>query len=254
MRIIYCDEAGSSRLEPVIVVAGVMIDADKQLIAVEEYLDALAAQYISEADLPHFVFHATEIWSGNKYFADRGRWPLKKRLDILKALADIPRRFDIPIAIGFIEKKPFWDEHEKIGITPPPPPEADIFLHAITFSECAMSAEITLRHISKINSAIGLLIAENRPEVHKVVKDSHAFLQNPKLVADAGFQTEHLPLRRIRDTVHFAKKSESRPLQLADACAFFTKGHLIKNEHAEEFYQMILPQLGLIPKADMQRA
>ena len=37
VRVVYLDESGTSRREPLAVVAGVIVDGDQQMIAVEEH-------------------------------------------------------------------------------------------------------------------------------------------------------------------------------------------------------------------------
>jgi hypothetical protein len=61
MRLTYLDESGTARHEPYFVVAAIIIEADKQLVAVEQRLDAIAEKHIPEVDRPGFVFHATDI-------------------------------------------------------------------------------------------------------------------------------------------------------------------------------------------------
>ena len=63
VRLAFMDEAGTSRREPFVVVAAVMIHADTQLIPVEECLEELVEKHIPEGDRDGFVFHATNIWS-----------------------------------------------------------------------------------------------------------------------------------------------------------------------------------------------
>ena len=60
MRFIYLDEAGISNPanEPYLVVAGVIIDADHQWMAVEPHLHVLAETCAPQPRRPNFVFHA----------------------------------------------------------------------------------------------------------------------------------------------------------------------------------------------------
>jgi hypothetical protein len=43
----------------------------------------------------------------------------------------------------------------------------------------------------------------------------------------------------IVETVHFAEKAESMPLQVADTCAFVIKRRLMDKEDAGEFYGLL---------------
>jgi hypothetical protein len=60
-----------------------------------------------------------------------------------------------------------------------------------------------------------------------------------------------LPLRKIRGAVHFASKSESKALQLADVCAFLIRGHYAKHPHNWPLYRRIRRALALIPYKDV---
>jgi hypothetical protein len=57
-------------------------------------------------------------------------------------------------------------------------------------------------------------------------------------------------LSRVVDTVLFAEKSESSPLQVADACAFAIKRHLMKTPEADRFYKSLVRKMVIGPKAE----
>ena len=61
MRLVYLDEAGISRDNPTLTVAGVLIHGDKQSHQVEGDINALIEKYIPEPDRLGFVFHATDM-------------------------------------------------------------------------------------------------------------------------------------------------------------------------------------------------
>ena len=56
MRLTYLDEAGTAQHEPYFVVAAIIIEADKQLVAVERHLDEITVKHIPAEDRPGFVF------------------------------------------------------------------------------------------------------------------------------------------------------------------------------------------------------
>jgi hypothetical protein len=87
VRLIYLDEAGISNPaeEPLLVVAGVMINADLQFKQIEAHLDELLSKHVPEDQRETTVFHAMELFHGTKQF-HRDRWPLQKRLEILDEL------------------------------------------------------------------------------------------------------------------------------------------------------------------------
>jgi hypothetical protein len=80
--------------------------------------------------------------------------------------------------------------------------------------------------------------------VRLAVKQAHAMFRNPSEIKKYGLDKNRLlPFRNIRDTVHCARKEESRHLQLADACTFFIKGHLNQQVVGDPFYSELRPQL-----------
>ncbi len=92
VRLIYCDESGLAA-ERFIVVAGVIIEADKQYMPVANYLRSLIEEFIEPKDRRNFSFHATDIFSGGKIYKDKEKYPLQKRIQLLSRLLEIPAIF-----------------------------------------------------------------------------------------------------------------------------------------------------------------
>lgn len=67
--------------------------------------------------------------------------------------------------------------------------------------------------------------------------------RNPVAVTQVGLDPEWFPFVIIKDTVHFARKNESRALQVADACTFILRGHFLNRKHNDRFYKVLKPQL-----------
>ena len=246
MRIVYLDEGGTSRLESPAVVAGVIVNGDTQLIPVEEHLERLVAKHIPEEHRDGFVFHATNIWSGTKFFRDDKLWPLDRRLEILDDLVQIPNKFEMPIVFGYCPRNEL--------VTVPPDTvlnEAgrDIIVHAVAFAECAFLIEKVMREAWPEEAAI--LIAEDRARVKQTIREVHSWMRNGNIPRQ-GMAIEYMPLTHIRDTVHWAKKMESRHLQLADICTFVIRGHLNNHPHNALLYNQIRPMMIAYPKSDDQ--
>src|SRR2546430_2602291 len=88
VRLVYLDESGSST-EPFLVVAGVIIDADKQWRLVERNVNELIGKYVPEENQKGFIFHATDMLGGHGIFAKhRERWR-----EALRELLEIPSKF-----------------------------------------------------------------------------------------------------------------------------------------------------------------
>ena len=66
VRLVYFDEAGIGDVakEPFAVVAGVIVEGDKQWRAVEAHLRTLVEQYVQPNDQAGFIFHAKDIHHG----------------------------------------------------------------------------------------------------------------------------------------------------------------------------------------------
>lgn len=245
--IVYLDESGTSRREPLALVAGVVVHGDLQMVAVEEHLQRLVRKHIPETDWENFSFHATNIWSGTKYYKDDDAWPLKRRLAILHDLVEIPQKFDLPIV--------FRDCPRDVPVTVPPDVVLDergrdAIVHTVAFFQCVCLVEKNMRNIWP--DEVALLIAEDRPAVKKTVREVQLWAQNKTLPRRLD-QREYLPLTHIRDTVHWAGKKESPLLQLADTCAFVIRGHLNDRRYNQPLYSKLHPVMVTHPKSDAER-
>jgi len=111
VRLVSVDEAGISNKaqEPVLVVAAVIVDADKQFVALERQIDNIVARHIPQEHQAGFVFHASQLFNGGgKIFTrDNAAWPLEKRLAIADELAAIPARFHLPLTMTFVPRAEF---------------------------------------------------------------------------------------------------------------------------------------------------
>jgi hypothetical protein len=164
-----------------------------------------------------------------------------------------PRRFQLPITLGFVRRDEFVRDisprmAKDLGKTRLSDKEIDVVLHAIAFMNASIIVERTMRMISP--KEVALIIAEDRDRVKTQIKEMQRFLQNPKRVAHLQKDEDCLPLTRIRDTVHFAKKQESVALQLADMCAFVIRGYLSGHPMNKPFYEAIHPLMLVHPKDD----
>jgi hypothetical protein len=238
VRLSYLDEAGNSPGEGFLVVGGVLIDGDRQRGGVENHFTILLQKHVPIEDRAGFIFHATDIWSGGGYFKDRDKWPLQKRLAILDDLVAIPAKFDLPVVFGTVDWSKFGFEILKPGSTEH---DLQVAAHTVAFGHCCMGIERFMR--MTFPNEITILIAEDRDKVRKALKDAISVFRNPPAVAQLGLDPEWFPFVIIKDTVHFAKKSESRALQVADACSFILRGHFLKRKHNDRFYKVLKPNL-----------
>ena len=72
VRIAFLDEAGRSRGEPVIVVAGPIVNGDRTYRQLVDRLRDITNTFLPEADRKGFVFHAKDIFhASGPYFKPR---------------------------------------------------------------------------------------------------------------------------------------------------------------------------------------
>jgi hypothetical protein len=234
VRMAYLDEAGISnpKHEPFIVVAGIIVDADNQWKKVEDNLNSIIEEFIPEDEQEACIFHATELFSGGKRFP-REKWPREKRWEILSEILSIPEKLNLPIIYGDINRAKF-SPIDSIGIS-----GVVEQAHAFACFGCVRSLQQWMKEFTPENE-VALLIAENNHLSRRFIQDVLAIVRQPKTIQR---NPDLYPLDRIIETVHFAEKTHSSLLQIADACAFIIKRQLMKAKDSEQFYQLIEKQL-----------
>ena len=220
MRIVYSDEAGvgDGAVEPITVVAAIVVHADSQAEPIEHAVDQILLDLIPPEERETFEFKA------NKLFARRDKGNNEQRLRRLLGLIDT---FELPIAHGAahrvnvkqdrLEKQIPWDEH---------------IPQNIAFMLAATGVETLMREWHPSEKALWIA-DETRARV--LMKPSlKTYQQRALLPTEKATQFSH-----IMDTVYFGDSKESRFIQLADVCSFFLKQHHMSNISAEPYYQLI---------------
>lgn len=238
VRFVYLDESGTSK-ERVVVVAGVIMDADRDWRLVEDYLLDLIEEYIPEEHRSLAApFHACEMFHGQGIFDPRrSNYPQEKAHEALKKLLGIPALFHLPIVCGHMVKS------EETGLDKYQRQERLEQNQAIAFALCALAAERYMKaHASPLE--VASLFAENNKQTWKAIKKMHLLLRGKgarSLTNDAMLSllleiaSDCLPVRRIVDTVSFQDKDDALFLQIADACALVIRYFYEGNPKASEF-------------------
>jgi Protein of unknown function (DUF3800) len=236
MRLVYLDEAGISNPahEPHLVVAGVIVDADRKWKELETYLRQLAISTFPDRDPYRFVFHAKDIWHGNGVF-DRKKWRLQDRLKSLQQLAQIPRLFDLPIVAGCIDREAMRKEVLKRY-----PTMSAKAIRSITHTQAFLVAVQCVEYWmeTKASDEVAMLIAEDTDQVKEAIQRFHDGYTDPAFDNSDAFRSKY-----IIDAVNFAKKQNSLLLQIADHCAFIIKRKLMERQHADQLYNQIHSQI-----------
>jgi hypothetical protein len=235
VRIVYLDEAGISnpRHEPFVTVAGVIVNGDRQWLSVEQHLRELTTRYIPDDKPDGFFFHATELFSGGKTFT-RDKWPRDQRWAILRELCEIPSLFKLPVVVAHIERSEFAKSNAELSRS-----ELTVHAHLIASVVCTITVERYMRqHADK--DEVALLIHENNDRAAAWMRGLHNTLRTQHATRSFSAYndiSEFLPLSRIIDTIHFAAKTDTSILQIADACAFVCKRKLMGKRESDYFFE-----------------
>jgi hypothetical protein len=239
VRIAYLDEAGKSKHEeePYLVVAGIILHGDEHWRPLEEHMRAIGRRYLPDDPKP--LFHAKDIFHGTgKFDRNLPAWPRERRWQLLSELCEIPRDFKLPVVFGFTQRDRFRENVLQVD----PGASKELILtisHADTFVKAAMSIETWMHRVVPTETA--MIIAEDSPKMKRILKDAHAGYSNR--FAKVGEENKMFHSNHIIETAHFATRSESMPLQLADACAFVIKRHLMEKDDAASFFSVLREEL-----------
>jgi hypothetical protein len=245
VRYVFIDEAGTSAEEPVTVVVGLIIDADKQLMlaeaAVSEVLGAVPKQFRTE----DFEFHALEIWNSPKY---REHWLMSDRLGLLRRMMALPRRLRIPITMCMARRDAEGDFPIPEGMT-----RAQV-QHVMAFGNVITHSDKYIRDHAEPNE-VATVVAEDVPEMRRHLQRLPKFFRDnpfrPSAVRPTleeirlGYTVQETDVRvsRIRSSVHFVQKGDDPLIQLADACAFGFRRYFSNQKFGEDFVMSILGDL-----------
>lgn len=263
-RFVYLDEAGISNpeQEPWVVVAGFVLHADGQWKGLDRYLGDMIDDIFPEGPPEDFYFRGYDLWSGSKqgYFAspqNGGRFTGEQRWKILEQLISIPGLYSLPVVLGINDRRDhvFRSPEHGDGVHPLAPADEVIAEQASCYFQCALQVEKLMREHAQ-EDEVAILIAEHGP-ANKPVKQVHNWIRKAKSVADLVNDaelnpewTQFLPVERIVETAHFANKTDSLPLQLADICAFIIKRHMCGKEKSEPLYERLVDAMLYRPRLD----
>jgi len=225
-KFVYLDETGiNPSRDKDTIVAGVFINPDSDLDAIDSGLNEVminkvpSSIYLSQSTIrpEGFVFHAKDYINGTGLFRNlknREEWDGGKGLEIASAI------------VGVIEEnniKCVWAKASNDrGIK-----EA--------YSAAVISLMIRVDHFMLANhyGEICMVVAEHN-DYKRFLKDALVLLKNPIGVHKNNLDGSLLPLKTIKDTVHFVEKPECRAIQLADTVCYIRKRSLEGNQYYTE--------------------
>jgi hypothetical protein len=249
---IYLDDAGLSnpRHEPFVVVAGVMVDADRHWLKLERHLEAMGDAYAPPDQRDKFFFHATELFSGGGFFP-RDKWPREERWKILDQLVSIPEKFGLPVVAGWVERAKLAEKFPGLDV-------ATLTVHAqsIAYIICTYAAEMYMQRGKDIRPGeVASIVIENNNQARKQIAAMHGFNRNPKN-ADVlkSLKFGELVLKRVIGSPHFEEKGQSSLLQLGDVCAFAIKRRLMRKPESNRFYSRLQPRMVILDKSELDES
>ncbi len=245
MRIAYLDESGigDSKAEPFVVVAGVIVHADLQIRSIEQYLCDMAGDYIHPQLRKFSHFHAKELFNGGKTF-NRQTYPDELRWKILREICEIPRKFDLPVVMGFVPREKYkattfrscWSG-KKLAVG----------AQALASTCCLIAVERYMRQTA--GGEVAALVYENNNDARGLIRNTQLILRDSDFTAHLSDDflgptwRSYLPLSRIVESPLFSEKSESSILQVADAVAWSINRKLRNAHNCDMFFEPIDKQL-----------
>jgi hypothetical protein len=252
VRLVYVDEAGigNPKHEPFVVVAGVIVDADRKLSQLRAALNAVIDRHIPPEARDGFVLHATEIFNGGGKLFGRGTsesWSIARRLAIAVDLAKIPAEIGLPLAFGWVDRELFAGTFEP-GENPSRH-ERTKDEHVVSYLRCAQVIDRWMR--DRTDEENCMLIVENNESARSLILEVHRVFQDEKALNLLPHEWEFLPLRRIQEDPLFQPKRSSSPLQMADFCAYVYK-RILMNPTDERFVPFWEPMRAMASHFDRE--
>jgi hypothetical protein len=239
MKYAYIDESGVSIHERVLVVAGVLVDADSQWKSAAEHLDLLVEEFVPVEHRNGFIFHATELFHRSGPIAkDRAH-------EALEAILKLPAQLGLAVAFGYVRKLPLPElpsglpqkiRRKQVSI--------DIGInHSVAFCLCTIGVERYMKEDTHPDE-IATLIVENNTDTQRDIKSAYNAMKGKNLKSERERfiwdflrrrHPESLPIRRVIDVPHMVQKHEASLLQIADACAMVIRHCLEERTNAQPF-------------------
>ena len=246
MRLVYLDESGTgdASVEPNVFVAGVAVDADSQWKMLERYLHDMATDFALPADRPGFVFHAQELVNGGKVVS-REKYPRAKREYFLRSLCEIPEVFGLPLVCHAVSRANI--RKRRPGVS-----EDGIVLECLLHASiaCAHGVEQFLTKHGR-DGEVALMVYESNGQKSSAIRDYHNLFRSEDLsrYLDEKGLRNLIKFERIIDTAHFATKTDSSILQVADACAYVLARLMRGRSQPEDWHRPLLRCLFFGPTA-----
>ncbi len=244
MRFAYLDESGvaNPRQEPWLVVAGVIVDADRQWRGIEARLSALADEYAPPQAREGFVFHASELWSGGKALV-RDVYPAHRRWEALGGLCSLMEEMAVPIVFGAVHRATYTEACGH-NLTQS---EVTIDAQVVGFTLCITLVERYMRALPQSGEVATITVEHNSQTIELFRRQQRRMKSTAALEGMNPQAAAFWPVIRIVDTVSYCEKHDTSLLQIADVAAFVIRKKLEKNPHIERYWDLLKDQVTGFP-------
>lgn len=206
MRVAFLDESGIGSLtqDPVLVAAGVIVDADRSVIPLQTHLHDLMTEFLPKGAKRPSHFHAKDIWNGHKEF-DGDVWEDTRRFRLLESLATIPRDFGLHVVCGtkdrieFEQKFPSMTARERLH-----------GCYQIAATVALLQIEMFMRDGVgvQLNEVANVYFEQNNEVVNRA-RAAFRFLRSEGAADPRGGFAQFLPLRKIFATPSYQEKDDA---------------------------------------------
>jgi hypothetical protein len=226
VRLIYIDESGISTKDKILVVAGVVIDADRQWLTVAEEINKLIVEFVPEDRRTNFAFHAKDLFhgTGGTVF-DRRTYPLERSREALRQLVQIPAKFCLPVVYGFLNKEVRVPDIARKMYETLTPREKIANDAGTAFAMCAVASEAFMK--TRATNELATMHAEQNTDTQRMIRLAKRSLSGKSrfnladLLSPKG--RSYMPITKIVDEISFHSKDDAFLLQIADASALILR-------------------------------
>lgn len=223
-RFVYLDEAGIGKPEhdPHVVVAGVIVHADKMIKPLKLGLERIMREHIPANLHRKFYFHAKEYFNGGKVLRRADGWTHEKGMAVGNSLAELLVAHNVPVVWATVPRG-------SVQIRVQPNIKAVVLEQMVAFMSCLTISDDWMRN--KAPDEVCTIVAENNEQAKAMLHSAQIAFRSDALIVNAGNPYPGVfPLQHIEENVLFAEKAESPLLQLADFCAYITKRAAVRDE------------------------
>ena len=217
-----------------------MSHADSQWRNLNRALDDIIGEFVPAGEKDGIVLHAKDIFHGTKRF-HRDRWPLAKRVELLRCISKLPDMMSLPVVLGAIDKSQYSWGPQTDNVA-----QFEANSYSLAFGLCATHVEYFMR--SHLSDEVAALVVEDVPNMRRYAQLGYKILTDATLPwqqADDVFN--YMPFERIIEQPLFAEKKDSSILQIADTIAFVAGRLLNGGDNVREFFDLFEAQIVLLP-------